>query len=72
MNDFTKAELELIYDCVENDFLYSNWSRVMYEPFLAKINSMIDNYCDHKNTQMDCDGGISLVCSDCGSTMVDI
>lgn len=47
MNDFTKVELEYISDCVDfgimdkkrnNKFLYLE----------NKIQSLIDNYCEHK------------------------
>lgn len=48
MNDFTKEELELIHTCVESDYYHSNWSKSMYEPLINKIQSMIDNYCEHK------------------------
>lgn len=47
MNDFTKEELELIAECVESDFYHTNWSRSMYDPLMLKLQSMIENYCDH-------------------------
>ncbi len=47
MNGFKKEELELIAECVEADFYHTNWSKCMYEPLMNKIQSMIDNYCEH-------------------------
>ncbi len=47
MNDFTKEELELIAECVEADFHHTNWSKRIYEPLINKIQSMIENYCEH-------------------------
>ncbi len=47
MNDFTKEELELIFECVDADFYKTNWSRNMYEVLINKIQCMIDNYCEH-------------------------
>jgi hypothetical protein len=40
MNDFTKEELELIYYHLENEPVELS----------KKIQSMIDNYCDHECT----------------------
>lgn len=72
MNDFTREQLELIAECVEYDFYHSNWSKSMYDPLISKINAMIDNYCEHKELVMDCDGGISMVCKKCDQTIMDI
>lgn len=70
MNDFTKEELKDILEgiswCLDGD--NALWS----EKLVNKIQLMIDNYCEHKNTYMDSDGGISLVCSSCGVTTMDI
>jgi len=40
MNDFTKEELKFIYD-------WLNWISKEDYPVKNKIQSMIDNYCDH-------------------------
>ncbi len=41
MNDFTKEELEFIYRNLER----LKWHKTSY--MMSKIQSMIDNYCDH-------------------------
>ncbi len=63
MNEFTKKELEIIYCnlCVNPKT----------HDILKKIEVLHQNYCECKNTKMDCDGGISLVCLDCRRTVVD-
>lgn len=65
MNDFTKEELIEMRD-------YCNWEypSIGHSDFRQnlwlKLQSLINNYCEHKNTEMNCDGGISWVCTDCG------
>ena len=46
MNNFTKAELEEIAECVwiHNDLRDND--PATYSPLLKKIESMIDNYCE--------------------------
>jgi hypothetical protein len=71
MNDFTKEELETIKKSIDGlmfSKFYSKDTQLVYK----KLQSMIDNHCEHKETEMDCDGGISLVCSKCGETVIDI
>lgn len=69
MNDFTKEELEdMHYGLVE----YGELESVNVIKLSNKLQSMIDNYCEHKETEMDCDGGISLVCKTCGETTMDV
>jgi len=51
MNDFTKEELELIAECVEADFYRTNWARTMYDLLITKIQSMIDDYCEHESDE---------------------
>lgn len=63
MNDFTKEEWELIKDSIENDYYLSNLSRDFYDPLINKIQSMIDNYCDH---EFDYDGTAESSCRKCG------
>lgn len=46
MNDFTKEELENIYSCV-SDLSHGALCDEDQE-LLDKIQSMIDNYCEHK------------------------
>lgn len=73
MNEFTKDELYHILDwSKELGSEYGTEGDAMDIHVTNKIKSLIDNYCDHKNTTMDCDGGISMVCHDCGKTTMDI
>jgi len=49
MTDFTKYELEnlLSWGNVYTDF-GTSWTFLFHEPLLEKIQSMIDNYCEHE------------------------
>lgn len=58
MNDFTKEELKSIMYCVKQMKIHIDG----YNPLKSKIQSMIDNYCEHKNK---CVNGAKLVCEDC-------
>jgi len=70
MNDFTKDELE---DLLFFTMVHKNKYEVKYpQELIEKLKSLIDNYCEHKEQKMDCDGGISLVCKLCGTTTMDI
>lgn len=56
MNDFTKEELESILnwgDCYCE--FGSSWTYKCHKPLMDKIQSMIDNYCDHKEQYEDLD-----------------
>ncbi len=72
MNDFTKEDL--IY--MKESVTYLTDACCDYAAdtigLEEKIQTKIDSYCEHKNQNMDCDGGISMVCADCGITTVDI
>lgn len=46
MNDFTKEELKKLYNLVRFDSI--EYSSELKENLKDKIQSMIDNYCDHK------------------------
>lgn len=69
MNHFTKEELEYIMHLCH---ICNSYHSSPSQNFKNKIQSMIDNYCEHKNKEMDCNGGISLVCTDCGKTILDV
>ncbi len=43
-NEFTKEELEYIYDELD-----SNYSELKNITLMKKVKSMIDNYCEHIN-----------------------
>lgn len=73
MNDFTKEELQEIKRCVK---YMIKGGTTPYSCFTVEINKklqlMIDKYCKHEEVEMDCDGGISLVCSNCGYVAMDV
>lgn len=65
MNDFTKEELQIIYansnPCVSDEM----------RPILDKIQSMIDNYCEHEWAYyFSCDGS-DVKCMKCGRKLYD-
>lgn len=43
MNDFTKEELEEIYSA-----LGESWATEAVDKLTKKVQSLIDNYCEHK------------------------
>ncbi len=49
MNDFTKEELETILNWGEvyTEFGRS-WTDKIHRPFMNKIQSMLDDYCEHE------------------------
>ncbi len=66
MNDFTLAQLNQI----KENILYMRASTNMMnleEPFLAKIESMIAHYCEHKTrvATSDEDGHMLVMCGHC-------
>ena len=48
MNEFTKEELREIYGCVNSIVAINAQSKAYYSPLANKIQSMIDNYCEHE------------------------
>ncbi len=71
MNDFTLQELIDLLIIIKESIDNSTQPESIFL-IADKIESMIDNYCDHKESEMDCDGGISLICTECGYTIMDI
>lgn len=61
MNDFTKEELEKLMWCfsVVNRSYYGDVDFIK-----SKVQSMIDNYCEHENTD-DCKCCGAIICEDC-------
>ena len=61
MNDFTKEELKIIFKCM--DQLYD----LCEAELLDKIQSLIDNYCEHKNREpgYDEENGHHVYCTNC-------
>lgn len=82
MTDFTKDELKIIYTCTE---LYKSgsgiaWPKVcskkQYSALQSKIQSMIDNYCEHKNKTVGTDPtdgeGVCVYCIDCKTIIGEV
>jgi hypothetical protein len=51
MNDFTKEELEYIFYCVDI-VTHKNDESDIYGKLQDKIQSMIDNYCEHEPSRI--------------------
>lgn len=64
MNDFTKEELEsmLNWGDVYSEFGQS-WTYKIMKPLMDKIQSKIDNYCEHRNLTQD--SAMVDCCLDC-------
>jgi hypothetical protein len=60
MNDFTKEELESMVSMVSRGEVYtefgSSWTTKANKPIIEKLQSMIDNYCEHLH---------KIECADC-------
>jgi len=61
MNDFTKQELKEIHNSLDND---PSMCRVS-DNVLRKIQSMIDNYCEHE-WEHQCEACAVQECKKCG------
>jgi hypothetical protein len=61
MNDFTKEELEYIYDELD-----SNYSELKNIPLMKKIQSMIDTYCEHEPSDTHYEQFRWQLCQKCG------
>lgn len=50
MNDFTKEELQHLYELVveDEDISINSDYHKFFENIIHKIQSMIDNYCEHE------------------------
>lgn len=64
MNDFTKEELRMILDDIDNDAITHRFGTPEFYRILRnKIQHMIDNYCEHATKSTN---HTKLVCEDCG------
>ena len=67
MNDFTKEELTILF--LELRIAIRNWGHTEdlkdYPKLKDKIQSMIDNYCDHENAKSIHPGDTVLICPKC-------
>lgn len=78
MNDFTKQELEFLLDRLDFfgvDYLGEHFEILEKEEFEKqrtfleeKVRSMIDNYCEHKNTYSG--SGTFYYCDDCEKVFI--
>jgi hypothetical protein len=68
MNDFTKEELEDIDTCVFN-WNINHKSIDGFQKLRDKIQSMIDNYCEHEDKENI--GGWCWKCTTCGMKFGD-
>ena len=66
MNEFTKEELETLAACVS---IYAKDEPDDYMPLFDKICSLINNYCEHKDTENI--GGWCWKCTKCGMKFGD-
>lgn len=66
MNDFTKEELEFLWEATRHIGKQGVELNSDIHPYLlkAKIQSMIDNYCEHEMTQSKINDGL-LYCVKC-------
>lgn len=55
MNDFTKDELCIIYNFFERH-KQDSYDDCRYSGLLNKIQSLIENYCEHEECQHESDG----------------
>lgn len=62
MNEFTKEELEELRYCVT--FAHGDDNGLA-----DKLQSMLDNYCEHEDTRQICDADYVEVCADCDETL---
>lgn len=65
MNNFTKEELEWLYHEVEIIAHEFKHTRGMSIPIKEKLQSMIDNYCEHQNQSSMSDIDYVYYCRDC-------
>jgi len=71
MNDFTKEELSILYRSLNHMLEINYFIQPSSFELLNKIQSMIDNYCEHQEKELDVDGSISIVCKNCGKIIMD-
>lgn len=67
MNDFTKDELGSIFLDMNHNILKAGKNNVapFYLKLRNKVESMIDNYCEHTETKQNSEVDYILCCSKC-------
>lgn len=64
MNNFTKDELEIITKAMKRGLEFVTvWQEPEYLDVISKIQSLIDNYCEHEH---DLDNYDESACKKCG------
>lgn len=63
MNDFTKEELEFVFQFMIQCGSRGNLSK--YNDVLVKLKSLIDNYCEHEKATTIHPGDTVLICNNC-------
>jgi hypothetical protein len=72
MNDFTKEELQNIYDAIGHLVkFHANHNLTTNLELRIKIQSMIDNYCKCLIENRKCTGGWTWMCTKCGKKTGD-
>lgn len=64
MNDFSKEELQLILKGMSQYYLEKDSLELM-----DKIQSMIDNYCEHENKFYE--NGLKAICFKCNKEVIN-
>lgn len=70
MNDFTKEELEKIMSAIDG-LVFSKFYAADTQAIYSKIQSMIDNYCDHEFIFRTDSPHFFMMCSKCDKIYVD-
>lgn len=65
MNDFTKQELIKIQDCVNHQCYTQPFGSLELAAICEKLQSMIDNYCEHEAIGQVSDVDYVNICIEC-------
>jgi hypothetical protein len=71
VNDFTKEDLEIIIYLIDAYCEGDDLTKLSYNPFRKKVESMIDNYCDHSWFFYLRNGSSVLRCHKCDKELPD-
>jgi len=70
MIDFTKDDLKALQSWGE---VYTQfgacWTTTLHQPLLNKLQSLLDNYCEHKDFDSVSDVDYVNVCNQCGEVV---
>lgn len=71
MNEFTKEELTLIIECIE-ECRFSKYYSPEISDLYNKIKIIISGWCPHEQLHVDYSEGISIVCNKCSKLVSKI